>query len=347
MLPSHWPRWLVIPIALLLIAATIGVGLILENVTQAIAPKVEPTPTLVTLPYAAPLSGGCVDCHTNEERLLEELLDASELEKVYIEPDDVMSLHGRLGCVTCHRGDGEAEDLKASHVDMISNPTTVEEAETRCLTCHHRLPTDVPEHFMQTPHRQVVMAAHEDPAIWSCSNCHLAVAHGPTPPDSHERQRQFCIECHEELNLPPERLTCHGCHVGPHDVSDALDCEICHISTEHWSQVELAIHPMPLTGTHGEIHCFDCHTKPNFRRVVNYSCADCHTKPHAYGGDNCSQCHFDDRPWNQPKELRNIEDFQHPEPWQRYMGVHGDVSCQGCHFQGYESLSTDCKSCHV
>lgn len=138
-----------------------------------------------------------------------------------------------------------------------------------------------------------------------------------------------------------------GATVGPHDVSDALDCEICHVSTEHWSEVELAIHPDPITGKHGEIHCFDCHDKPNFRAVVNYSCVDCHTTPHEYGGDDCAQCHFDDRPWNQLRELRYVEDFQHSEPWEQEMDDHADVTCQGCHFLGYEGLSTDCESCHA
>ena len=346
MLPSRWPRWLVIPIALLMVGVTIVIGLVLGDASAAIAPKVEPTPTLVMLPYAAPFSDGCVECHTAKERLAETPRDAQELERLYIAFDETMSLHGRLGCVTCHQGNGETQEVEAAHVDLIPDPTTVDEAKVRCLTCHHRLPTDVPEHFMLTPHTQVLMANHGED-IWSCSNCHLAVAHDERPFDSHERQRQFCIDCHEAQGLPSNRLACSGCHVGPHDVSGSLDCDICHVSTELWSQTQLAIHPLPLNGKHAEVHCFDCHTKPDFRTILNFTCADCHTKPHEYGGQNCMQCHFDDRPWNQVRELRYIEDFRHPAEWQKHMDVHSQVSCRGCHFQGYSGLSTDCESCHT
>jgi hypothetical protein len=41
-----------------------------------------------------------------------------------------------------------------------------------------------------------------------------------------------------------------------------------------------------------------------------------------------------------------MEDFQHPEPWQSSMAIHAKVACRGCHFQGYEGLSTDCDFCH-
>jgi hypothetical protein len=202
LIPEHWPKWLVIPIGVLMIAFTIGVGLALEEVTQPLAPVIEPTPTLVMLPYAAPVSGGCVNCHTSRERLAEEAaLTESDVARLYIEPQDVQSLHGRLGCVTCHRGNGQAEDLKASHVGLVVNPTTVDNAKVYCLTCHHRLRTDVPEHFIHTPHREVLMANHDD-TVWSCSNCHLAVAHGARPADTHERQRELCVDCHQQQNLP-------------------------------------------------------------------------------------------------------------------------------------------------
>ncbi len=343
LIPEHWPKWLVIPIGVLMIAFTIGVGLALEEVTQPLAPVLEPTPTLVMLPYAAPVSGGCVNCHTSREKLAEEALAEPDIDRLYINPEDVQSLHGRLGCVTCHRGNGQAEDLKASHVGLVVNPTTVDNAKVYCLTCHHRLRTDVPEHFIHTPHREVLMANHDD-TVWSCSNCHLAVAHGARPADTHERQRELCVDCHQQQNLPPERLACSGCHSSPHDI--VLDCDNCHVSTRLWSQYQASFHPMPLNGRHGEIHCFECHTKPNFRTINNFTCANCHTRPHEYGGDSCTQCHHDDQPWNQIKELRYVPGFKHPEPWQRYMDIHAKVSCLGCHFQGYEGLSTDCASCH-
>ncbi|HIQ00917.1 MAG TPA: hypothetical protein EYH30_02115, partial [Anaerolineales bacterium] len=96
MLPPHWPRWTVILISLALVVSTIGVALVLEPAAQAIAPQPEATPTLPRLAYAAPLSGGCVNCHTNETALLNSGAAESELSRLLRTPEEVVSLHGRL-----------------------------------------------------------------------------------------------------------------------------------------------------------------------------------------------------------------------------------------------------------
>lgn len=340
MLPSHWPNWILIPIAFGLTLFAIGIGLVLEPAAQAIAPAEEPTPTLVILPYAEPLSGGCVDCHTDQAALQAAGAEGEELERVYVQPDDVMSLHGRLGCVTCHDGDGEVEDKDAAHEGLIANPSHFEEADTYCLPCHFNLRSEIPEHNIQTPHERILWGIHEDQQVCSCSNCHGAVAHGPHPVGTHEGLAGYCIDCHEEQGVPPERLTCTGCHIGPHDLD--LDCEVCHTSTEIWDRVELGIHPMELTGAHAELECFECHVWPNFRQLSGFDCADCHTKPHDFGGDDCAQCHEAGMPWTEITE----GGFDHTTVWDYHVGTHTAVDCQGCHFQGYEDIDTNCDACH-
>lgn len=342
MLPSHWPKWSLIPIAFGLTLFTVGIGLILEPAAQAIAPAEEPTPTFPILPYAEPLSGRCVDCHTDEAALQGAGAEGDELERALIQPDDVMSLHGRLGCVTCHGGDGQAAGKEEAHQDLVANPSHFEQADKYCLPCHFDMRTEIPEHNIQTPHERILWGIHEDQQVCSCSNCHGAVAHGVHPVRTHDGLGAYCIDCHEEQGVPPERLTCTGCHIGPHDVSGSLDCEVCHTSTETWSRAELAVHPMELTGAHAELECFECHIWPNFRTLSGFECADCHTKPHDFGDENCIQCHEPGAPWGDVKE----GGFDHTAVWDYHTGVHTTVDCQGCHFQGYEGLSADCGSCH-
>ena len=353
MLPSHWPKWILIPLALGLTVLTIGIGLMLEPAVQAITPQIEPTPAPTSLPprlpYAAPLSDGCVDCHTDEAALQESGAEGEELQRAFIEPDDVVSLHGRLGCVTCHGGDGQTEDKDTAHYGMIDNPSHYQEAGKICLSCHHSMRTDVPEHYIHTPHERILWGIREEVEVCSCSNCHGPVAHGEHPVGTHEgltASRDYCIHCHEEKNVPPERMECAGCHIGPHDEAAQTDCDDCHASIELWSKIELAIHPqMELHGRHEELHCFECHIEPHFGEVDDYTCRDCHALPHETFGteENCDQCHTDGGDWADIEEGA----FDHTEIWEYHVGVHDTVACQGCHFEGYEDTSADCGSCHA
>jgi hypothetical protein len=252
-----------------------------------------------------------------------------------------MTLHGRLGCVTCHGGIGTTQNVDAAHENLVPNPSTHEQADTFCLPCHHDLRSQIPEHNIQTPHERILWGIHEDEEVCACSNCHGPVAHGEEPIRTHEFLAGYCIDCHERNDVPPERNRCSGCHVGPHDVSEAMDCETCHDSTQTWSSVELAVHPMELEGTHGELNCFECHLRPDFRNISGFECSDCHTKPHEFGGEDCASCHVGGGDWN----AIEAESFDHLAIWEGYRH-HEDVACEGCHFAGYD-LSTECSSCHT
>ena len=349
MLPSNWPDWILIPIMLGLTVVLTVIGLVLEPAAEAIAPRPEPTsqeggfPT--PLPYAAPMSSSCAECHTDETALRGSGASAEALDRLLIRPErhtDAMALHARLGCVTCHGGTGGTQDVGAAHQDLVTNPSHPTTAGAYCLPCHHDLRVEIPEHNIRTPHDRILWGIHEDEEVCSCSNCHGPVAHGEEPIRTHEFLGGYCIDCHQEQNVPAERLRCSGCHIGPHDVSDAMDCETCHVSTELWSRVELAIHPVDLTGQHAELECFQCHFKPDFRHISGFVCNDCHAKPHAFGGENCSQCHAGSEGWSQIETGEG--GFDHEAVWEEYR-LHQDVDCQGCHFAGYE-LSTECSSCH-
>jgi len=345
MLPSRWPSWSLIPIALSLVVVVVGLGLLLEPAVQAITPVVESSTELpgfpTPLPYAASQSESCIECHASEERLTDAGGSPSDLPHLLVAADSTMTLHGRLGCVTCHGGTPATQDVDSAHENLVTNPSTYQDADTYCLPCHHELRTQIPEHNIQTPHERILWGVHEDEEVCACSNCHGPVAHGEEPIRTHDFLASYCIECHEEQNVPPERHRCSGCHVGPHDVSQAMDCETCHDSTQTWSSVQLAVHPMELQGAHGELDCFECHLRPDFRHISGFECSDCHTKPHDFGGDDCGTCHVDVGEWTAIQE----DEFDHLALWEGYRH-HEDVACEGCHFVGYD-LSTECSSCHL
>ena len=349
MLPSNWPDWVLIPISVGLVVVTILVGLAIEPVVQALAPQPEPTPQESSFPprlaYAAPASDSCLECHIDAVVLEDAGAEGEEIERLLITPEDhtsVMSLHSRLGCVTCHGGTGGTEDVDAAHANIVPDPSHPNEAASTCLPCHHELPSELPEHNIRVHHDRILAGIEEGGDVCRCSNCHGAVAHGEEPIRTHEFMGGYCFDCHEEQNVSSESSRCAACHIGPHDVSEALDCETCHVSTELWSKVELAIHPMELTGQHAELECFECHFAPNFRQISGFTCADCHTKPHEFGGDDCAQCHVGGGDWSGAAGPRP----DHHAIWEGYRH-HEDLACRACHFEGYDvELPTECSGCH-
>jgi len=288
------PRWSVIPLALALVGGIIVLGVLGEPLIQSIAAQPEPTQTPALLKYQAPRSWECLSCHISQDRLRQTVTDAAELERLWIDPADIFSTHGRLGCMTCHGGTGDTKDVKLAHQGLVPNPSEYREAAKVCLQCHSNVRTDIPEKHIHTPHERILRGMREGWEVCACSNCHGPVAHGEKPIASHEGLAAYCIDCHQAKNVPPERLKCSGCHIIPHDIS--LDCEVCHRSNRTWSSIRLAVHPVELTGAHAELSCFDCHQWPNFGGL-RYVCSDCHKRPHDFGDENCERCHTPEGWW--------------------------------------------------
>jgi nitrate/TMAO reductase-like tetraheme cytochrome c subunit len=286
MLPSQWPRWVIVPIGFALTGLTILIGLVLEPAAQALAPPPEPTPTLVELAYAAPQSTECTTCHTTEDLLRESIVDEDDLARVLVRPADVLSVHGRLGCITCHRGTGDTADAQVAHTNLVVDPTLhfLEE----CTICHADLPDEFPNDRLRTPHSEVSHGLAENV---TCSDCHGAVGHGFDPISGEEIcSMTACLDCHVERNLDTQLEDCSACHITPHDVGLGLSCSNCHASTQTWRETQLSVHPVELTGWHAEIDCFSCHSWPDFGGL-DYVCSDCHNRPHEFGDDGCETCH--------------------------------------------------------
>lgn len=324
MLPSSWPKWVVAPLALGIVGLVVVLGLVLGSVALAVSPQAPPTPTTYRLPYALEGSDGCVACHVDT---------------------DSRPPHDRLGCVTCHEGDGEVEDKLSAHEGLVADPTDAEFVEDACLSCHHSVRSEIPEHYIHAPHEKLISAIEEGEELLGCSVCHGGVAHGESPVGNHD-DRQECIECHVELGLPEEWLECAGCHTNPHDVNDTVKCDSCHVSTRVWSRIRLDSHPTELVGRHAELYCFECHVWPNMVEFSDYACEDCHAAPHVFKDQpcrECARCHESQSDWGEVEPAS----FDHSGIWDYHVGAHVDVGCRGCHFEGYEAIPDDCGSCHA
>ena len=349
-----WPRWAVVPIGVGLAILAVAMGLLLEPAGYALSPgKEAATPTLPAVHYGRDISQGCHDCHFWPSALKLSAIDPNSAEEYLIDPASVNTIHGSLGCVSCHRGDGEAKDKEDAHAGLILNIT--QEHPEQCVICHLDLPEKIGENELLIPHELVEdKIVHGEQGTLFCSDCHGRVGHGFDPVSGGVScSMMVCVDCHSEMGScqgchqggqPGAEMTgCDVCHEGPHDVAAYLTCSCCHTSMDTWSEIDPASHPVELQGTHGELHCFQCHSFPDFEGL-HYICADCHQSGHpGWAGEDCMQCHDPAATWNDVIATWD----QHVELWEMYKGDHKEVECRGCHLGDFAALDPSCDSCHA
>jgi hypothetical protein len=347
MLPANWPKWSLFLIALGLVILAIIFGVVLEPLSQALAPEVTAEPTLPSISYARPLSGECENCHFDIQALAASATTPEDAEVFYIEPSSLETPHGSLGCITCHGGTGNEADKELAHEGLIEDLSKTHPED--CLLCHRHLPDQIPEDNLRTPHGQIVDAVWEGSACGVlCSDCHGEVGHGFDPVTGAVIcPMAVCLDCHIERNLDARLTDCNTCHVGPHDMAVAMSCKDCHTGTDTWRETELAVHPVELTGYHATTNCFSCHHWPNFKGL-DYVCSDCHDQPHEIGDDDCSLCHTPEG-WVESASalVEGATPFPHPAA--------GREDCRSCHgVTGEQPIPEDhkgrpnntCQVCH-
>jgi hypothetical protein len=318
-------------------------GLLLEPAGYALSPNpVEPTPTLPAIAYGHGSVEGCHDCHFSLTALEASADDPETALNYLIEPESVVTPHGKLGCLTCHGGNGEATDKATAHQGLIADMSNQD--PENCVICHQDLPNEFPQDQLRLPHGEIIRRVEAgEPCDVHCSDCHGGVGHGFDPVSGEIIcSMTVCLDCHQERNLEVQMADCDACHLGPHDVATSLTCNDCHTSTEVWHEVDLGIHPVALPGKHGEVACFQCHQYPNFKGLNNV-CTDCHLSGHTdWGAGDCADCHDPGGSWTMSADTW----AGHVLIWDQYQGEHLNVACQGCHFEGYGSLDPNCSTCH-
>jgi hypothetical protein len=258
-------------------------------------------------------------------------------------------------CADCHTQSTFA--LSDFDHDTTDFPLRRDHRDVSCEDCHGPGPAatyaDLPYDDCASCHDD----AHEGtfgPA--RCDSCHLdgtwqteTFDHDLTEyPLTGAHQQASCQDCHGEPMVlsPVAHTSCNDCHSAeePHEgaMSDA-SCASCH-ATDVWTAITYdhgAETDFPLTSSHAEPGCSDCHSSMTFGEAST-ACESCHTSdepPDHYEG-SCGDCHIVDG-WL-PATLGGAD---HSSTGFALRGVHNTLACADCHSD--DPVGPFCESCHA
>jgi hypothetical protein len=205
----------------------------------------------------------------------------------------------------------------------------------------------------------------------NCEQCHIVEGWRELTANVNGHQNRFpllgahaatqCEDCHKSAAVGLFRglsTDCAFCHINDYNTAKSIDhkaarfstkCETCH-RFDNWSQgFDHAATGFPLTGTHAQLECVQCHIGGNFSGTPA-DCVSCHladfnstTNPnHIAAGfpQDCALCHST-AAWTPAV-------FDHSKTKFPLTGEHTKLQCPDCHKNGqYVGLPTACVSCHL
>ena len=244
-------------------------------------------------------------------------------EKVYVGgtygQQFLLSTHGKIACVDCHKGVEPASDKTAAHTgNFVASPSR--EPVTFCGTCHAGIAaTDSTSIHTQGFGQKAMVSLRS--GFPSYENYPAQLKHG---------YDKNCGKCHSscgECHIMRPRQAGGGFIAG-HKFQKTpdmrLNCTACHSARVAHAYFGESF------GTRPDVH---------YVKLPGGSCLNCHTGAEMHG----TGTRFDQRysVTNQPKceqchANKSASNSYHAKHW-------NDLACQTCHSQEYQN----CGSCHV
>lgn len=176
----------------------------------------------------------------------------------------------------------------------------------------------------------------------NCDSCHL--------PFSKEAQDNLCLDCHKPIKADIldkkgfhgrsptlKGLACNACH----DDHIGRDADIAPFDAVTFDHTET---DYPLTGSHVNVPCQDCHIKGKRWAEAPGTCFACHEEDQPHKGNlgkECQTCHKVST-WNETIA------FDHGKTKFPLREKHATVACAACHLgEIYKGVGTACNDCHV
>ena len=237
---------------------------------------------------------------------------------VYISGSDgeafLNSVHGRLGCVSCHGGKEPAESMEIAHADMVVDPSS--QAEKTCAGCHAAIVSNTMSsiHTNQNGYKTFItmrldgVASDELPASMqagfneNCASCHTTC--GQCHISSPNSAGGGLVNSHKfsTPHVTKNCTACHGSRIGDEFLGleeglradihwlNGMDCMACHTADEmhgdgNTYESKLKVESMP--------RCEDCHEEESSENDYHdihwddVSCSVCHSQEYR----NCNGCH--------------------------------------------------------
>jgi hypothetical protein len=239
------------------------------------------------------------------------------------------SIHGKMGCVTCHGGTEPAGTRAEAHNNSWTafpsqgdNPT--------CLQCHK----NEYQNFQKSLHytsrgvadpKLGMVVARANPDMMDnlaegmenhCASCHTSACG-----DCHISRPQFSekgfINGHNFQKTPNAINNCTACH------GSRVEKEMM-AKGEYDQELKNDVHWLP-----NRMKCTDCHTSSGFHNPS----ADYNERYESAEAPKCEDCH-------------SGSSFENLQPHQQHAGLKDDATylqCQTCHSQAYNN----CYNCHV
>jgi hypothetical protein len=249
--------------------------------------------------------------------------------KVLVGTSFVESLHGSMGCVTCHGGVEPAKTREQAHQNGWTAFPSKQE-NSKCLQCHK----DEYENFQKSLHFTStgvadptlgVIAPRANPdkfALLSegmgnhCASCHTSACG-----DCHISRPQFSekwfINGHNFSKTPNPIYNCTACH------GSRVEKEMM-AKGEYETELKADVHWAP-----GGMKCTACHTVDGFHNPL----AEYNHRYESAEAPKCEDCH-------------SGTTFESLQPHKQHGGLTADsthLQCQVCHSQAYNN----CYNCHV
>ena len=211
--------------------------------------------------------------------------------------------------------------------------------------------------FAQSPHGDAFKtdcASCHNAVTWKVTKTNMTFDHNTTKFKlTGQHQSVDCKSCHQTLKFQEAKTECVACHADMHTNTLGPDCARCHTPKTWIIENAKTMHQLsrfPLEGNHAVVDCASCHkSSTNLKfEPLGVECIDCHRKDYlgttfpnhqklGYS-TNCTDCHgVKSTAWT----TTNFDHRVFP-----LTGGH-NISCLQCHTSGnYQTLSTECKSCH-
>ena len=266
----------------------------------------------------------CLDCHSNhidKEKFIFQIpfeyWGKHEIFEFSLNSHSNFLPSNSTACTACHKtNDFEfiVEECLYCHQAQNSEWIDIhtENFSTSCISCHDGLET-IKADFNHPDSIPVYINDHLDIA---CIDCHTGLQSNDFSLPSNE-----CISCHSSLSS--------------HENSLLLECYNCH-NTNRWDSVEYPHNSngFPLTGSHSNSDCSNCHGFFPFTQVSS-SCNACHINAAPHGtkyGTTCSTCHS-------------------VSAWSNINFIHSNqfTDCISCHSSSQPSnhYNFQCSTCHT